>query len=273
FKGSVGPFHLWTPDVYQGAPTPVTAFMAACTKVAAFATMLRVFQVAIGPMAWSWRPVMWVVAIVSMLVGAIIGITQTDMKRVLAYSSIAHAGFILLGVMALSQRGASGTMFYLLTYGFATIGSFAIFTVVRKGSGEASNLADWAGLARRSPVLAAILSLFLLSFAGIPLTSGFIGKLTVFTAAIDAGMAPLVVVAMIATAITAYFYLRIVVLMYFSAPVSATSGGVATAEPFVVVPGALTSTVIGISAAITLILGIAPSWFLDVLRVPWPLLS
>jgi len=273
FKGSVGPFHLWTPDVYQGAPTPVTAFMAACTKVAAFATMLRVFQVAIGPMAWSWRPVMWVVAIVSMLVGAIIGITQTDMKRVLAYSSIAHAGFILLGVMALSQRGASGTMFYLLTYGFATIGSFAIFTVVRKGSGEASNLADWAGLAKRSPVLAAILSLFLLSFAGIPLTSGFIGKLTVFTAAIDAGMAPLVVVAMIATAITAYFYLRIVVLMYFSAPVSATSGGAATAEPFVVVPGALTSTVIGISAAVTLILGIAPGWFLDVLRVPWPLLS
>nr|WP_255498305.1 NADH-quinone oxidoreductase subunit NuoN [Nakamurella sp. PAMC28650] len=221
FKGSVGPFHLWTPDVYQGAPTPVTAFMAACTKVAAFAAMLRVFQVALGPMVWSWRPVMWVVAIASMLIGAIIGITQTDMKRILAYSSVAHAGFIILGVMSLSQRGASGTMFYLLTYGFATVGSFAIFTLVRKGSGEASNLADWAGLAKRSPVLAAAMSLFLLSFAGIPLTSGFIGKLSVFTAAVDAGMAPLVVVAMIATAITAFFYLRIVVLMYFSAPLTA----------------------------------------------------
>jgi len=273
FKGSVGPFHLWTPDVYQGAPTPVTAFMAACTKVAAFATMLRVFQVAIAPMAWSWRPVLWVVAIVSMLVGAVIGITQTDMKRVLAYSSIAHAGFILLGVMALSQRGASGTMFYLLTYGFATIGSFAIFTVVRRGSGEASNLADWAGLAKRSPVLAAALSLFLLSFAGIPLTSGFIGKLTVFTAAVDAGMAPLVVVAMIATAITAYFYLRIVVLMYFSPPVSASSSAPDTSEPFVVVPGPLTAVVIGVSAAATLVLGIAPAWFLTLLQVPWPLLS
>ena len=334
FKGSVGPFHLWTPDVYQGAPTPVTAFMAACTKVAAFAAMVRVFQVAFGPMAWSWRPVMWVVAVASMLIGAIIGITQTDMKRVLAYSSVAHAGFLLLGVMALSQRGASGTMFYLLTYGFATVGSFAIFTVVRKGSGEASNLSDWAGLAKRSPVLAAVLSLFLLSFAGIPLTSGFIGKLTVFTAAVDAGMAPLVVVAMIATAITAYFYLRIVVLMYFAAPVTAgaaapefaapefaapeiaapefagapvvgsgaagtyqdrpgshradtvrsgsgagagnravNSVATGTAEPFVVVPGPLTAIVIGVSALVTLVLGIAPGWFLDVLQVPWPLLS
>lgn len=274
FKGSVGPFHLWTPDVYQGAPTPVTAFMAACTKVAAFAAMLRVFSVAIGPMAWSWRPVLWVVAIASMLIGAVIGITQTDMKRILAYSSVAHAGFILLGVMALSQRGASGVMFYLLTYGFATVGSFAVFTLVRKGNGEASNLADWAGLAKRSPVLAAVLSLFLLSFAGIPLTSGFIGKLSVFTAAIDAGMAPLVVVAMIATAITAYFYLRIVVLMYFSAPRSGfDAAGVQSAEPFVVLPGALSGIVIGVSAAVTLILGIAPSWFLDALQVPWPLLS
>ena len=274
FKASVAPFHTWTPDVYQGAPTPVTAFMAACTKVAAFAAMLRVFSVAIGPMSWSWRPVLWVVAIASMLIGAIIGITQTDMKRVLAYSSVAHAGFIILGVMALSQRGASGTMFYLLTYGFATVGSFAVFTLVRKGGGEASNLADWAGLAKRSPVLAAVMSLFLLSFAGIPLTSGFIGKLSVFTAAIDAGLAPLVVVAMIATAITAYFYLRIVVLMYFSAPRPALDAdGLQTAEPFVVVPGVLTGIVVGVSTAVTLVLGIAPSWFLDALQVPWPLLS
>ncbi len=269
FKGSVGPFHLWTPDVYQGAPTPVTAFMAACTKVAAFAAMLRVFSVAMGPMAWSWRPVLWIVAIASMLIGSIIGITQTDMKRVLAYSSIAHAGFILLGVMAVSQRGASGTMFYLLTYGFATVGSFAIFTVVRRGGGEASSLADWAGLAKRSPVLAAVMSLFLLSFAGIPLTSGFIGKLTVFTAAVDAGMAPLVVVAMIATAITAYFYLRVIVLMYFSSPTTGNPAG----EPFVVLPGPLTVGVIGLSGLVTLVLGVAPAWFISLLSVPWPLLS
>ncbi len=274
FKGSVGPFHMWTPDVYQGAPTPVTAFMAACTKVAAFAAMIRVFQVAIGPMAWSWRPVMWVVAIASMMIGAILGITQTDMKRMLAYSSVAHAGFMLLGVMAISQNGASGTMFYLLTYGFATVGSFAIFTVVRKGNGEASNLADWAGLAKRSPVIAAAMSLFLLSFAGIPLTSGFIGKLSVFTAATEAGMAPLVVVAMIATAITAFFYLRIVVLMYFAAPAKGVdAAGIQTNEPFVVLPGTMTAIVIGVSVLVTIVLGIYPQPFLEALQVPWPLLS
>ncbi|GGM03697.1 NADH-quinone oxidoreductase subunit NuoN [Nakamurella endophytica] len=268
FKASVGPFHLWTPDVYQGAPTPVTAFMAACTKVAAFAAMLRVFSVALQPMYWTWRPVLWVVAIASMLIGAVLGITQTDMKRVLAYSSVAHAGFIILGVMALSQQGASGTMFYLLTYGFATIGAFAIFTVVRRGSGEASRLSDWAGLARRSPVLAASMSLFLLSFAGIPLTSGFIGKLSVFTAAVGAGMAPLVVVAMVATAITAFFYLKVVVLMYFSPPAGAAEDG--AGEPYVVVPGPLTAIVIGLSVVVTLVLGIAPSWFLHLLSVPFP---
>ncbi len=187
FKASVGPFHLWTPDVYQGAPTPITAFMASCTKVAAFAAMLRVCQVALAPMAWTWQPVLGVIAGASMVIGAVIGITQTDMKRMLAYSSVAHAGFILLGVLAMSEQGASATMFYLLTYGMATIGAFAILTVVRKGDGEASHVSDWAGLAKRSPVLAASMSLFLLSFAGIPLTAGFIGKLSVFTAAMQSG--------------------------------------------------------------------------------------
>ena len=153
--------------------------MASCTKVAAFAAMLRVCQVALAPMEWTWQPVLGVIAGASMVIGSVIGITQTDMKRMLAYSSVAHAGFILLGVLAMSERGASATMFYLLTYGMATIGAFAILTVVRKGDGEASHVSDWAGLAKRSPVLAASMSLFLLSFAGIPLTAGFIGKLSV----------------------------------------------------------------------------------------------
>src|SRR6476620_8280855 len=218
FKASVGPFHLWTPDVYQGAPTPITAFMASCTKVAAFAAMLRVCQVALEPMTWTWQPVVGVIAGASMVIGAVIGITQTDMKRMLAYSSVAHAGFILLGVLAMSEQGASATMFYLLTYGMATIGAFAILTVVRKGDGEASHVSDWAGLAKRSPVVAASMSLFLLSFAGIPLTAGFIGKLRVFTAAMPSGYGALVVLAMVATAVTAFFYLRIVVVMYFSEP-------------------------------------------------------
>ena len=199
--------------------------MASCTKVAAFAAMLRVCQVALAPMAWTWQPVLGVIAGASMVIGAVIGITQTDMKRMLAYSSVAHAGFILLGVLAMSEQGASATMFYLLTYGMATIGAFAILTVVRKGDGEASHVSDWAGLAKRSPVLAASMSLFLLSFAGIPLTAGFIGKLSVFTAAMESGMGALVVLAMVATAVTAFFYLRIVVVMYFSDPAAGAGPG------------------------------------------------
>ncbi|RIJ76118.1 NADH-quinone oxidoreductase subunit NuoN [Nakamurella silvestris] len=273
FKGSVGPFHSWTPDVYQGAPTPVTAFMASCTKVAAFAAMLRIFMVAFEPTSWSWRGVMWAVAIASMLIGAIIGITQTDLKRVLAYSSVAHAGFLLLGVISLSEKGVSSTLFYLLTYGFATIGAFALLTLVRSGEGEAPHLSAWAGMAKKSPVLAGIMTLFLLSFAGIPLTSGFIGKLTIFTAATESGMAPLVVVAMVATAITAFFYLRVVVLMYFAAPVPVT-GGVDDSETVAVaLPGAFTMIVIAVCAAVTLLLGLLPSAVIDLLTVHFPLLS
>jgi NADH-quinone oxidoreductase subunit N len=296
FKASVGPFHLWTPDVYQGAPTPVTAFMAACTKVAAFAAMLRVCLVALEPMTWTWQPVLAIIAGASMVIGSVIGITQTDMKRMLAYSSVAHAGFILLGVISMSETGASATMFYLLTYGMATIGAFAILTVVRKGDGEASHVADWAGMAKKSPVLAASMSLFLLSFAGIPLTAGFIGKLSVFTAAMEAGLGPWVVLAMIATAITAFFYLRIVVVMYFADPVkavpveqpvgvAAAAGGAATTvrpavaagvagdSPFVVVPGILTTIVIAVAVIVTLGLGLFPGPVLDLLSIPLPLLS
>lgn len=269
FKASVGPFHLWTPDVYQGAPTPVTAFMAACTKLAAFAAMLRVFAVALEPLQSSWRPMLYVIAAASMLIGAIIGITQTDLKRVLAYSSVAHAGFIILGVMALSSKGAQGVMVYLITYGFATVGSFAILTLVRRANGEAAHMSDWAGLAKRSPVLAAAMSLFLLSFLGIPLTGGFIGKLTVFSAAMDAGMGWLVVVAMVATAITAFFYLRIIVMMYFSPPDSGAENE--NGPVYVVVPSALTTITIGVSFLAVLVIGVAPSWFIDLLSVPFPL--
>jgi NADH-quinone oxidoreductase subunit N len=216
----------------------------------------------------------------------------------LAYSSVAHAGFILLGVLAMSEQGASATMFYLLTYGMATIGAFAILTVVRKGDGEASHVSDWAGLAKRSPVLAASMSLFLLSFAGIPLTAGFIGKLSVFTAAMQSGFGALVVLAMVATAVTAFFYLRIVVVMYFSEPAavqvpvpvgaaagSGSGGAIGDAEsaagprtvttdaPFVVVPGILTVIVIAVAVIVTLGLGLFPGPVLDWLTVPIPMLS
>src|SRR5882757_4677620 len=197
FKASVGPFHTWTPDVYQGAPTPVTAFMSAATKVAAFGAILRVLTVAFGDTRWEWRGVLWAVAIISMVIGAVIGLTQTDVKRMIAYSSVAHAGFLLIGAMSITAQGLSGTMFYLLTYGFTTLAAFGVVSLVRDGNGEATHLSQWAGLAKRSPITAGVMAFLLLALAVIPLTSGFTGKFAVFSAAIADGMAPLVVIALI----------------------------------------------------------------------------
>jgi NADH-quinone oxidoreductase subunit N len=259
FKASVAPFHTWTPDVYQGAPTPVTAFMAACTKIAAFGAILRLLYVGFGTSEWSWRPIIYGIAIVSMVVGAVLGLTQTDLKRMLAYSSIAHAGFILTGVIGLGSgangSGLSATIFYLLTYGVTTIGVFAVLTLVRDGDGEAGHLSQWAGLSQRSPLTAAVMSLFLLALAGIPLTSGFTGKFAVFRAAIEAGAWPLVVVALLASAVAAFFYLRVIVLMYFSPP--------AADGPTVGVPGLPTTIVLAITVTATLVLGIVPGSVLD----------
>jgi NADH-quinone oxidoreductase subunit N len=255
FKASVAPFHTWTPDVYQGAPTPVTAFMAACTKVAAFGAILRLLYVAFGTDLWTWRPLVYGIAIVSMVVGAVLGLTQTDLKRMLAYSSIAHAGFLLTGVLGLGTSGLAATMFYLLTYGLTTIGAFAVLTLVRDGDGEATHLSQWAGLASRSPVTAAVMSLFLLALAGIPLTAGFTAKFAVFRAAIEAGAWPLVVVALLASAVAAFFYLRVIVLMYFSPP--------AAEGPTIGVPGLPTTIVLAVTATATLALGIVPGAVLD----------
>ncbi|HEY4603615.1 MAG TPA: NADH-quinone oxidoreductase subunit NuoN [Blastococcus sp.] len=258
FKGSVAPFHTWTPDVYQGAPTPVTAFMAACTKVAAFGAILRLLYVAFGTEEWTWRPLIYGVAIVSMVVGAVLGLTQTDLKRMLAYSSIAHAGFLLTGVIGLGSGNGSGlaaTMFYLLTYGLTTLGAFAVLTLVRDGDGEATHLSQWAGLASRSPMTAAVMALFLLALAGIPLTAGFTAKFAVFRAAIQDGAWPLVLVAVLTSAVAAFYYLRVIVLMYFSPP--------AVDGPTVGVPGLPTTVVLAITATATLALGIVPGSVLD----------
>ena len=251
FKASVGPFHTWTPDVYQGAPTPVTAFMSAATKVAAFGAILRVLTVAFGDTRWEWRGVLWAVAIVSMVIGAVIGLTQTDVKRMIAYSSVAHAGFILIGAIAITAKGLSGTLFYLLTYGFTTLAAFGVVSLVRDGNGEATHLSQWAGLAKRSPVTAGVMSFLLLALAGIPLTSGFTGKFAVFSAALADGMAPLVVIALLASAVAAFFYLRVIVLMYFSEP--------AADGPTVTVPGAFTTAAITLGVLVTLLLGVAPT--------------
>jgi NADH-quinone oxidoreductase subunit N len=250
FKVSAAPFHAWTPDVYQGAPTAVTGFMAACTKLAAFGALLRVFYVALGGLRTDWQPMLWAVAILTMLLGSVVALTQTDVKRMLAYSSIAHAGFIITGMVAADTVGTASVLFYLAAYGFTTVGAFAVVTLVRDAGGEATHLAKWAGLGKRSPVVAATFALFLLAFAGIPLTSGFIGKLAVFSAAIEAGAVSLVVVGLVASAIAAFFYVRVIVVMFFSEP--------AAEGPSVAVPSILTSAAIAVGALATVLLGILP---------------
>ena len=188
FKIGAVPFQSWKPDVYQGAPTPVTALMASCTLVSAFGALLRVFYVAFGQLSWSWRPAMIGIAILTMLGGSIVAITQTDVKRLLAYSSIAQAGYVLTGVVAASTAGLSSSLFYLAAYGMAVIGAFAVVTLVRDQAGEAAHLSRWAGLGKRSPLVAGIFAFFLITFAGIPLTSGFTGKFAVFQAAVRGGV-------------------------------------------------------------------------------------
>jgi proton-translocating NADH-quinone oxidoreductase chain N len=250
FKIGAVPFQSWKPDVYQGAPTPVTALMASCTLVSAFGALLRVFYVAFGQLTWDWRPAMWGVAILTMVVGSVIAITQRDVKRLLAYSSIAQAGYILTGVVAANSAGLSGSMFYLAAYGFATVGAFAIVTLVRDQAGEAADLSRWAGLGKRSPLVAGTFALFLIAFTGIPLTSGFTGKFAVFRAAIQGGALPLVIVGVIASAILAFPYVRIIVLMFFSEP--------APDGPAVIRPSAFTGIAVGVGAVATVVLGIVP---------------
>jgi proton-translocating NADH-quinone oxidoreductase chain N len=250
FKIGAVPFHSWKPDVYQGAPTPVTALMASCTLVAAFGAVLRVFFVAFGQLTWDWRPAMWGVAILTMLVGSIVAITQTDVKRLLAYSSIAQAGYVLTGVVAANTAGLSGSMFYLAAYGASVIGAFAIVTLVRDQAGEAGHLSSWAGLGKRSPLVAGVFAFFLITFAGIPLTSGFSGKFAVFQAAISGGALPLVIVGVVSSAILAFPYVRVIVLMFFSEP--------AADGPAVVRPSAYTGVVVAAGVLVTLWLGVAP---------------
>jgi NADH-quinone oxidoreductase subunit N len=256
FKIGAAPFHQWTPDVYQGSPTSITGFMAACTKVAAFGALLRVMYVALGGIRWDWRPVMYIIAALTMIVGTLFALTQTDIKRMLAYSSVAQAGFMLVGVLATSAAGLAGTMVYLLAYGVATIGAFAIVTLVRDATGEATHLSSWAGLGKKSPLVAGAFALFLLAFAGIPLTSGFTGKFAVFTAGIAGGATPVVIVGVVASAVAAFFYIRVIVLMFFNDPPA--DGGAS-----VVVPSSFTTFAITITVALTLVIGVLPQLVLQ----------
>jgi NADH-quinone oxidoreductase subunit N len=264
FKVGAVPFQAWTPDVYQGAPTAVTAFMAACTKIAAFGALLRLFYVAFGANRWDWQPMLWIIAMLTMLVGSILAVVQTDMKRMLAYSSVAHTGFLLTGLLGVQTASALGqneitslqaVLFYLATYAPATVGTFAIVTLVRDAGGEAPAFAKWAGLGRRSPVVAGAFGFLLLSMAGIPLTGGFVGKWAVFEVAFSAGAWPVVAVAIVASVISVFFYVGVIRLMFFVEP------GLESAA--VTRPSLLTSATITVCVLITLLLGVVPGPVLD----------
>ena len=270
FKVGAVPFQAWTPDVYQGAPTAVTAFMAACTKIAAFGALLRLFYVAFGADRWDWQPMLWIIAILTMLVGSILAVVQTDMKRMLAYSSVAHTGFLLTGVLGVQAATDLGpdqitslqaVLFYLAAYRPATVGTFAIVTLVRDSGGEATAFSKWAGLGRRAPLVAGAFGFLLLSMAGIPLTGGFVGKWAVFEVAFSAGAWPVVVVAIVASIISVFFYVGVIRLMFFADGGLSVEGAGEVAA--VTKPSLLTSATIAVCVALTLLLGIVPGPVLD----------
>ncbi|WP_419929765.1 NADH-quinone oxidoreductase subunit N [Candidatus Poriferisocius sp.] len=218
FKVAAVPFHAWTPDVYQGAPSPVVSYMAAGVKAAAFAALLRVFFAGFEDVADEWQPVVFGLAIASLAVGSMLAIVQTDVKRILAYSSISHAGFILVGVQAATDEGVASVLFYLAAYAAMAIGSFAVITVVSSPGDEGTGIDNMRGLAARRPLLAVAFTVLLLSQAGIPFTAGFWAKFEVITAAVDARSFWLAVIAMLAAVVAAFLYLRIVVAMFLDAP-------------------------------------------------------
>ena len=254
FKIAAAPFHMWTPDVYEGAPTPMTAFMSAGPKAAGFAALLRIFLVALPTLQAEWSQVLWVIAVLTMTVGNITALRQDNIKRVLAYSSIAHAGYALVGFTAGNGTGTAGILFYMLSYAFMNIGAFAIVILVSKKGETNGNVSDFAGLGFKRPLLALVMTLFLFSLAGVPPAAGFIGKFYLFSGAIQKGYIWLAVIGVLNSAASVYYYLRIMVYMYFKE----------STEDFawikVTAPVALALI---IAAAGTLIPGIVPSIILE----------
>lgn len=264
FKVSAVPFHTWTPDVYQGAPSPVVAYMASAVKVAGFAALVRVFVVTFGLYAEDWQPIVYAIAIATLVVGAVAAVVQTDVKRMLAYSSINHAGFLLVGVEAASADGTASIAFYLAAYSMLVIGSFAVVSLVAGEGDGHTTVADFAGLARRRPWLAFMFTVLLFSQAGVPLTTGFFAKFYAITAAVDERSWALAIVAMITAVISAFLYLRIVVSMWLTdeadddgrvIPVPATAAGVVV-----------------ITVAFTLVFGIWPDPIVELARDAVPAL-
>ncbi len=262
FKVAAVPFHAWSPDVYDGSPTPVVAYMASAVKAAAFAGLVRVFMLTFDNYEADWKPIIWILAILSMVVGALLGTVQNNVKRMLAYSSINHAGFILLAVAAVEegQVAVQAVLFYLFAYTFMVAGSFGVVTVVgRRGDGH-HELHDYRGLSRSNPVLALVFTVFLLAQAGVPFTSGFFAKFYAVTASVDAGAWWLALIAMVTAVIAAFVYLRIVITMYMSGAEDGVDEGPAPTR--IPVPAAA-GVAIAVCFVVTMVVGILPSTVLD----------
>jgi NADH-quinone oxidoreductase subunit N len=264
FKIAAVPFHAWTPDVYQGSPTPVTGFMASAAKAAAFAALLRAVVLSMPELRDDWRPVIWLLAVVTLVAGSVLAVVQSNVKRMLAYSSISHAGFMLVGVEAaahagdLTKRGLSAVLFYLLAYAVLVSGTMAVVTLVGRSGDAAHDLSAYRGLGKRRPVLALVLTVFLLAQAGVPLTSGFVAKFSVITAAADQHSYALAIVAMLAAVIAAFLYLRIIVSMFLE------EGDAPESEAVKVPFGA--GLAITASVGFTLVVGVFPGWLLSLAR-------
>ncbi len=250
FKVAAVPFHVWTPDAYEGAPTPVTAFMSVGPKAAAFAMFLRLFVIAFQPEVDSWRTILWLAAAATMIYGNVAALTQDNVKRMLAYSSIAHAGYALMGLVAASAGGLWAVLVYMLVYGFMNLGAFGIVILLESKGYAGETVSDYAGLARRHPGVAALMLWFMLALAGIPPTAGFMGKLYIFAAAMEAGFVWLTVIAVLMSAVSLYYYFRIVVQMFMK------DGS--EADPADLLDDRWTGAMIALCALITLLVGIFP---------------
>ena len=254
FKVASAPFHMWAPDVYQGAPTPVTAFMAVGPKAAAFAAFFRVFAEAFPEMSSSWEILLSIIAVLSMIVGNLGAIMQTNIKRMLAFSSVSHAGYILMAVIAKSSLGSSSMLFYMLTYAFMTFGVFGIIIILGRKGEESLEIQNYSGLAYKHPVIALSMTIFLLSLGGLPPFAGFVAKFYLFSAAIQEGLLTLVIIAVLNSAISFYYYLKIVVFMYMKEPEAEFNISLTPMTLFVVLIGVIGTIQLGIfpNAIITL---------------------
>jgi len=254
FKVSAVPFHMWTPDAYEGAPTVVTAFMSTAVKAAAFGAFVRVFLSALEPLQGQWIPILGAIAALTMVVGAVVGVLQNNVKRMLAYSSIAHAGYLLLGIVAANSAGRAAVLFYLLTYAVANLGALGIVALLGTAEHPHDQLRDFAGLWRTRPALAGLMTVFLLSLGGFPPMAGFIGKWYIFSAAVQEGHYWLAVIGVLSSVVSVFFYLRIVVMMYM------TEEGSAPARPHISVPA---MAALGFAMLATFYLGVLPTRVLD----------